>query len=221
MKQKKAGKYTALIEGIKKSLCTHKLEYLSVLISVVTAVIVFFQTERLAQEANQLTQQANYLTAQTTPLLVNLEVTEGQYRVSIKNGMIHRFGSAIYEANYDEFILRPFDSEKLKTDLAKMPDERFYINATFDYLNRCGDYAFNLFYFVGGSGEYSTKLVLTPTNAEGKAESESFIYGDRDILQKKYLSDSLSEGDETKYNDLLSIFQIYETFRERIAETIL
>ena len=55
MKQKKAGKYTALIEGIKKSLCTHKLEYLSILISVVTAVIVFFQTERLAQEANQLT----------------------------------------------------------------------------------------------------------------------------------------------------------------------
>jgi hypothetical protein len=221
MKTKAVEKRGKIGTSLKKNFCAHKLEYLSLFISIVTAVIVFFQTERLAHEANQLTQQANYLAAQTTPLLVNLEVTEGGYRITIKNGMIHRFGSAIYEENYDEFILRPFDSEKLKNNVMKMPDERFYIDASFDYVNRCGAFEFNLFYFIGGSGEYSTKLVITDKRMEQQTETKFYIYDDRDILQKKYLCTLLSNNNEANYHDLMSIFELYEKFRERIADTLL
>lgn len=220
MRKKKTEKATSFHLKLKESIWSHKLEYISILISIVTAVIVFFQTERLAYKANLLTQQANYLAAQTTPLLINLEVLEDGYRISIKNGMIHRFGSAIYDEQNDEFIIRPFDSEQLDNDLMKMPDERFYIKATFDYINSCGDYDFTLFYFVGGSGEYSTKLVITPRKEEQGTSNSSFIYDDTDILQKKYLSSVISEGDETKYNDLLTIFELYEKFRERLNSTI-
>ena len=193
---------------------------LSLLATILIAVIVYIQAERLTDETSIIAEYANTLAEQSAPLVYLIDVAERtsdtlKYRVEIKNGVINKCGAALLDD--DEFVLQKYDSAKLTNEYIRMASNKFNIDISYDYLNRIDDFSFLFFYVFGGEGSVNTNVIIFDETKE-EGSGSYYIYENLDIMNKKTISRSLSGGNSLKYENLLEIFNQFEKFHKQIKE---